>query len=849
MARRRRTRIERAGQGAFPLADLNERPPPPIPWLRMLIIGVLGCGVLAGAAAGLIRALIDTEALHEQARAALVQLTGRDVRIGSPLTITSYFGATVALDNIAIANRPTPQQATPPSDIIRIARIEAELSLMGLLLGRPEIIRLVIAGPEILLEIDADGRGNWNNPAPQAAPHAAPNRLAMPRNVHLKEGRLTFADARSSRTTTLALRRISLSEVESGGPLNVAADLAYGPQRFSANGQIGALARLTDRTAIAGTPAPAPWPLRLALETQGAKITIAGGLTRPLDLAGYIFKIDAWLADSSTLAAVIPYRLPAMRTVSLTARIADTGGSLPDIAGARLQMGASDLSAWVPGLKFDTADISLPGLEQSARGEFLGTLNAVPLRLVATIGALATFLPERAEVDERFPIDIALEMGETRMSLKGAIAAVGARRGLDLAFAGQVRDLELLAPLAGRPLPRLRNLEFAVRLADGARTGFAESIALRSLSVSAPQGELTGDVVLSFAPRWGLAGSLASTRLDADALAVAFAPAIGIIDIVEPRSPYLRPAWDDTRTIANARLRLDVLRQADADLSIAVESLRAFDLPFRKLIGRIRLAQGQLDLGPVLADLPTGQASLRLQVDASTPDAPAGAPMRLRATIPGMPIQPLLASTTRRDNLFGALEIEADLTAEGDTPRALAATISGRLGLAIVEGDIDSRLLLDPLSNVMGAARVPLNLVTQMGSLARLRCFAARFDAERGQAKITTMILESGRVLLEADGSVNLADEILAVRLRSSIRIPGQAISVPSRLEGSFTAPRMALDPPDPARSAAIARPDVPDACQPALALARAGRTGPMPSGLDARPNLVAPPSRPRPQR
>ncbi len=841
MARRRRSRFERAGQGAFPLADLHERPPPRIAWLRLVLTAVLGLSVLAAATAGLIRLLIDTDDLHEQAQAALVHVTGRDVRIGRHLAITSYFGATVAIDDIIIPALP----GADPADMVRIDRIEAELSHTSLLFGRPQINRLVISGPDIALSIDANGRGNWQPLAPPTPPApptplAPPSRLTMPRNVHIKDGKLTFADARSGRTTTLALRRLTLSEVEAGGLLAVAADLAYGPQRFSATGQIGPLARLTDRTATSS------WPVRLALDTQGAKLSITGGLTRPLDLAGYTVKLDAWLADSSTLAGVIPYRLPAMRTVSLTARIADTGGSFPDIAGARLQMGASDLTAWVPGLKLDTVDIAMPGMEQSARGEFLGTLNGVPLRLLASLGGLSAFLPERADVDERFPIDVALEMGDTRLSLKGAIAAVGARRGLDLALTGQVRDLELLTPLAGRPLPRLRNVEFAVRLGDGARTGFADSVALRGLSVTAPQGDLAGDLVLSYAPRWALAGSLTSTRIDADALALVLAPAIGIIDIVEPLSPFRRPAWDDTRTLPNARLRLDVLRQADADLTVAFDDVRVVEIPYRKLAGRIRLAQGRLDLGPLLADLPSGQATLRLEVDASDANAPRGTPMHLRTSIPGLPVQPLLASSSRRDNLFGTLEVEADLTAEGDTPRALAATVSGRLGLAIVEGDIDSRLLLDPLANVMGAARVPLNLVTQIGSLARLRCFAARLDAERGQAKIGAMILESGRVLLEAEGGFDLAAEELALRLRSSIRIPGQAITVPSRLEGSFANPRMALDPPDPARAAAIARPDAPDACIAALELARSGRAGPMPAGRDTRPNLVAPPSRPR---
>ena len=839
MARRRRSnRGERAGQGAFPLADMHERPPPPIPWLRFFLVGLLGLGLLTGAAIGLIRAVIDTEALRRDALVALRDATGRDVRIGGKLSIVSYFGATVAIDDIAIANRP----GAAPADMIRIERVEAELSLLSLFTGRAEVLRLVVTNPDIALAIDADGHGNWQNappagdtvPKPAEPPAAA---IVLPRNLHLKDGRISFADARSGGSVLVTLRRVALSEAEAGGLLTVAADLAFGPQRFSANGQIGSVARLLDRSATA------PWPVRLAMESQGARLTIAGGLTRPLELAGYALKLDAWVADSSTLANVIPYRLPIMRTMSLTARIADTGGTIPDIAGARLQIGASDLTAWVPGLKVDTADISVPGLDQSARAEILGTLNGVPVRMQATLGPLAAFLPERAETPQRFPVDIALELGDTSISVNGAIGAAGQQTGLDLALAGRVRDLELMSPLVGWRLPALRNVQVAGRLGDGNTGGFGRSIALRGLSIATHQGDLAADLVLTHTPRWALRGAIRSAKLDADALTQLLGPSIGTIDLTERPSPLRPRVWDDKSTISAARLRLDMLRRADADLTLSIDDLLAASLTYRNLAARLRLDNGHLVIDPLTADLPSGPASLQLDVDASDPRTP----MRLRAAIPGVPIQPLLATSSRRDNLFGALEIDADLSAEGDSLRALAATVTGRLGLAIVEGDIDSRVLLEPLSNVMGAARVPLNLVTQMGTLARLRCFAARLDADRGKTRVGALLLESGRVLIEGEGSFDLAAEQLAMRIRSSVRIPGQAISVPSKFEGSFATPSMALDAPDPAYGTAIARPDAPDSCLPALELARAGRTGPLPSGRDARPTLVAPnPSRPR---
>lgn len=825
-------RIERAGQGTFPLAQLREGRPPPFPWLRLLLAAVLGISLLAGAGLGLLRLLIDTEALREEAQVALRQATGREVTITGPLVIDSIAKATVALENVVIPTRAGFDG--PP--LARIGRLEAELSRSSLLTGRTVIKRLVIADPEIHLAIDADGVPNWRNPpAPPGTKPAAGLAHALPRSFNLKDGRLTLADARAGRATNLTLRRITLTEAEGGGLMSLSADLGYGTQRIAANGQVGPLPRLLDTTATT------PWPLRVALESQGAKLTVAGGIQRPLELSGYAVKIDAWVGDTSTLVGLLPYRLPAMRTVSLTARIADGTGSVPDIAGARLQMGASDFTAWVPGLKVDTADITMPGLEQALRGEVLGTLNGVPVKLRGALGGISTFLPENAAEAVFFPIDIEAEAGATRVALKGGVAAPGKRSGLDLAVSARVADLELLSPLVGQRLPRLRNVSLEARLADGAAGGFAERVALRNVAIVTPHGDLGGDFVLHVSPRAGLSGTLRSTKLDADELGEVLADAFGALELADRPSPFRRQGWDDTRVIPNRRLHLDTLRQADADLTLALGELLAAGATWRNVAGRVVLEGGKLVADPLVADLPNGKASVRLMVDASD----AKIPMRLRAAIPGIPVQPLLASPTRRDNLFGQLEIDADLSAEGDSIRAIADSVTGRLGLAIVEGDIDSRLLLDPLSGVMGAARVPLNLTTLAGTLARLRCFAGRVDAERGKVTIGGLVLESGRVMIQGDGTIDLKAEELAVRLRSTIRMPGQGVTIASRLGGSFRAARMDLEPREPGQAPADLA-AVPDACPGVLELARAGRVGAMPEGRTARPDMVAPPPRRR---
>ena len=514
----RRVRVERGGNAAFPLAQIRERPARPFRWFRALLLVVLLLALAFGGAVAALQVLIDPVALKAQAEAILRQATGRELRIDGNFTVISYFGATVAVDDVKLANRAGFAQP----DMLRIARLEVELSIPALLTRQIDIQRLVVVQPDLLLEIDASGRANWQPETPSAASSGAHLPL---HNIHLKDGRLTVKDARTGRTTTITLRRISASESDAAGQLAIAADLLVGNQRVGVTGQVGTLARLLDRDATT------PWSLRLALETQGARLSAAGSFTKPLELAGYALRLDASVADTAALAAFSPVRLPQMRTVVAPARIADNGSGLPDIAGVRVQIGASDFSSLVPGLKLDALDVNMPGLEQSLRGEFLGTLQGVPVRLQVALGGIAAFLPDAANRPDHFAFDITADAGESKLTVKGSIAGPATRTGLDVAVAARVRDLELLSPLAGQRLPALRNLAFEGRLADGAG-GFAQGVVLHGFSLSLPQGDLAGDLAVQYGTRPSLRGTMRGATLDADALHALISGTIGSLSVV-----------------------------------------------------------------------------------------------------------------------------------------------------------------------------------------------------------------------------------------------------------------------------------------------------------------------------
>jgi AsmA protein len=206
------------------------------------------------------------------------------------------------------------------------------------------------------------------------------------------------------------------------------------------------------------------------------------------------------------------------------------------------------------------------------------------------------------------------------------------------------------------------------------------------------------------------------------------------------------------------------------------------------------------------------------------------------------------------DDDAGALELDADLHSSGDTPRAIAAGLNGHLGLALVNGAVDNRLLAYSLDQLLHNAKLPA-AVGGMTGHSDVRCFAFRADASHGVVAVRAFMLDMTRVRLTGAGTINLGDETLELRLRPLVKIAGSGVVIPVHIDGSMLSPRTQTDTSAAAANTAAglatkfasrAGPLAPllgtlegerllgtadsGDCGPSLALARSGRAAPPPA-------------------
>lgn len=824
---------------------------------RAALIGaavILALPVLAWG--GLKLALRDS-VLRPRITAAVEQATGRALTLSGPVGIKLSLVPTVTLEGMSLANMPGGSRP----EMLTARRVEARLALLPLLSRRIAFEQVTLVEPDLLLEVDARGRGNWRfSPAPGPAmdrPDAAmadsagDGRLALfIAAIDIEGGRLTWHDPRAARREVLEIRGLALRAETPAAPLGLRGTLGLRGVAVALEGQAGPLARLLG-TGSAPEDQAAPWPLHVALSAPGLRLVADGSATRPEAAAGWRLNVKAMADSTARLAPFLPRaKLPPLRALELDAELADGGaGQPPRIGPLTARSAGGDLGAFLPGLSLGAATLRVAEPEAPGQLEAELAWGSLPVRAEGQIPGPAALLGSGP-----WPLRLALRgagaTAEARAELNGP-RLDGAAVALSLA----APDTAPLLAALGLPGPRLTEASLDGRLLLPAGGAVLEGLRLR-----AREAVLEGEARLATGgPRPALTARLNAARLDLDALLASppATPNATPAPAAPPAAPDVPPrppappagAAGPRRVIPDLPLPGLAPRGLDGEVQFAVAELVAKGVAYRDLRGTAKLQDGLLAVEPLRVTLPGGRLGGRLGADATGPVPRLS--LALRHEGAGLDLRPLLQAYGLNGHASGRLEVEADLAGAGAGLRALAASLSGHLGLAMANGQIDNRLL-DRLGGDLRRMLVP-NAPTEGGT--PLRCIALRLNLQEGVARPQAMLLETGLADVVGSGSIDLGQEKLALRLLPQVRLGGLGLTAPVLVGGTLAAPSYRLDPAGVADATAgivgdlVARQmenqgsvlgqlaqqlagrgnALPD-CAQQLAVARGGRAGPVPA-------------------
>ena len=352
-------------------------------------------------------------------------------------------------------------------------------------------------------------------------------------------------------------------------------------------------------------------------------------------------------------------------------------------------------------------------------------------------------------------------------------------RVLEVAAEARGEDLRDLYYLAGVSLPDTGQYRAAVTIARDHST-FRYS----NLSIVSGASDLRGTLTIeTHSGRARTEGSLQSDKLrsaDVGAAAAGRAPKDEGRGLVLPDSP----------------LPLNALRAGDAQVDYRTRELQLGRVPLRSLATHIAIEHGVLSIDPLSASLYQGALSGTVRLDSELASAPARGKLNLKVSN----LQPTALEHAAAAPAFdGRIEARAELTGQGRSLHQLASAADGAV-TAVVAGGVMRAAFVD-LIGADFAQGLGLMLAKDQKEIA-IRCGIAGFEAQHGDLRAQTLLLDTDPVLINGQGDIRLEDETLQFSLHGQPKSRHvMRLHQPVLVSGTLAHPKIGLQGSGPAQA------------------------------------------------
>jgi hypothetical protein len=210
--------------------------------------------------------------------------------------------------------------------------------------------------------------------------------------------------------------------------------------------------------------------------------------------------------------------------------------------------------------------------------------------------------------------------------------------------------------------------------------------------------------------------------------------------------------------LPDRNLRFDRLAQIDANMDFRADAVQASRVPLESVTIKLQLADGVLEIDPVVFALPQGRltGTLTLNTRSAVPEAE----MELRVS--GIRLEEIKTKKGTEGPFSGTLAARAQLKGRGRSVHEIASTADGTLTAVVPRGTV--REAIAELTGINLLRGLGL-LLTQSGKTTNIRCGVAEFKVEDGRAKAERIVLDTDHVLVIGGGNVGLEKEAIDLEL------------------------------------------------------------------------------------
>jgi AsmA protein len=210
--------------------------------MKKLLIGVAVVVVLLVVAAVAAPFLISTDTYKAELIAKVKESTGRDFRIDGKVSFSLLPSLALEANDVSFANAP----GAASKDMAKLAKLQVQMKLWPLLSGHYEVDKFVLVNPVIALEVDKQGKPNWQFGQAAAAPATAGKPAPAPAasgggalagvrldDIRLDNGKLSYVDDRSGEKTELDQVNLKLSLPDLESPMKADGSLVYRGEKLA----------------------------------------------------------------------------------------------------------------------------------------------------------------------------------------------------------------------------------------------------------------------------------------------------------------------------------------------------------------------------------------------------------------------------------------------------------------------------------------------------------------------------------------------------------------------------------------------------------------------------------------
>lgn len=247
--------------------------------LKILAVFIIGALLLltVGLAAFLYQ--FDASEYKDQIEVLVEEQTGRDFAIRGTIRVAPSLVPTLAVEDVTFAN---PDWASQPH-MLSVGRLEARFALLPLLAGNIELHRIDLLRPVIHLQMNQQGRYNWQfgQAVDAKAIQQQSRKQSLPHfDVHeisIKQADITYQGPDQAQPLHFNIAALTAESSGLRQVLRIELNARFRETPLAVKGSVGSLAQLgSDK----------PYPLTLNIEAGAVRGRLEGHIENPSEFSG-----------------------------------------------------------------------------------------------------------------------------------------------------------------------------------------------------------------------------------------------------------------------------------------------------------------------------------------------------------------------------------------------------------------------------------------------------------------------------------------------------------------------------------------------------------------------------------